>query len=123
MQYPALIVAAILAMGTDAAAVKRDNPNLVQFSGFRESQCNGNASTGEYIVLESQLDTCNQFAPPAAGVGQVRSVNVEFFKNSDCTLTVYYDILCTGDGEDISRESCVTVNDGADYFISYKVTC
>ncbi|OTB04015.1 hypothetical protein M426DRAFT_262507 [Hypoxylon sp. CI-4A] len=123
MQFTTFITAAILAMGSNAAIVRRQDPNLVQFSGWRESECSGNASAGVYIISESQVDTCKQFSPPAVGLGQARSVSVEAFNAPGCTLTVYSDNGCYGDSQDIREESCVTVGEGLDYFLSYKVTC
>ncbi|OTA84783.1 hypothetical protein M434DRAFT_36319 [Hypoxylon sp. CO27-5] len=123
MQFTTLIATAILAMGTNAAVVQRGNPNLIQFTGWRESKCSGNASAGEYILLESDINTCKQLAPPAAGLGSVRSVDVHVFNAPGCTLTLYYGNGCGGATEIVEAESCVTVDEGFDYFNSYKITC
>ncbi|KAI1387099.1 uncharacterized protein F4822DRAFT_273705 [Hypoxylon trugodes] len=123
MQFTTLLAAAVLSMGIEAASVPRQNPNVVQFSGFRESNCSGSSSTGIYVVTKSEVATCRQLAAPAAGVGSVRSANVELYDAEGCSLEFYPTPDCTGESQDIDKESCLTVSSNTDFFSSFKVTC
>ncbi|KAK6953406.1 hypothetical protein Daesc_005710 [Daldinia eschscholtzii] len=123
MQFNSLIAAAMLAMTANAAVVQRQNPNIVQFSAFREGDCSGSASAGMYIVSQSDKDTCKALAPPAACVGSVRSINVEMYDAEGCTLEVYPTPNCSGPSQQISEVACLPIASGLDNFNSYKVSC
>ncbi|OTB13782.1 hypothetical protein K445DRAFT_13490 [Daldinia sp. EC12] len=133
MQFNSFIAAAVLAMTANAAVVQRQNPNIVQFSAFREGDCSGSASAGMYIVSQSDKNTCKALAPPAACVGSVRSINVEIqylyesmervTNSGKNAVEVYPTPNCSGPSQQISEVACLPIASGLDNLNSYKVSC
>ncbi|KAI0521029.1 hypothetical protein F5B22DRAFT_35017 [Xylaria bambusicola] len=119
MQFTTLIVAAAsLALGTNAAALRRDGARLAQFRIFGAEGCKA-LNYGFYTVDYTDIGVCN------AITADVESVNLEV-QTADaagCTLFIYSDANCSAGETATSVNVCSDVPEETESWGSYQILC
>ncbi|KAI1821407.1 hypothetical protein F4861DRAFT_468850 [Xylaria intraflava] len=118
MQFTTLIVAiSTLAMGTSAAAIRRDGARLAQFRIFGTEGCS-EENLGFYTVDQSDAGICNQLADHPV------SVHLEVFNPAaqGCVLDIFTNTNCTAGQRQISLDLCSDADAGQSWE-SWKITC
>ncbi|KAK5636441.1 hypothetical protein RRF57_012153 [Xylaria bambusicola] len=122
MQFTTLIVAAAtMALGTNAAALRRDGARLAQFRIFGADGCNA-LNYGFYTVDYTDIGVCNVItADPSA----VESVNLEVLTPAaaGCTLFIFSDANCSAGKTPTTVNVCNNVKEATESWGSYQILC
>ncbi|KAI0118292.1 hypothetical protein GGR51DRAFT_210071 [Nemania sp. FL0031] len=123
MQFTTLLAAATtLAIGTSAAAIRRDGARLAQFRVFGAEGCSA-FNDGFYTVDQSDAGTCHSFVGDS---DVVASLNLEVLTTpaaDGCTLSIYTDDACTQGERATVVNVCNNPDTTGESWNSWKITC
>ncbi|KAI1130010.1 hypothetical protein F5Y10DRAFT_138884 [Nemania abortiva] len=123
MQFTTLIATvATLAIGTNAAALRRDGARLAQFRVFGAEGCSA-LNDGFYTVDESDAGTCHTFVGDDEAVA---SLNLEVLNSpaaDGCTLYIYTDDACSQGQRATSVNVCNNPATTGETWNSWQITC
>ncbi|KAI1109667.1 hypothetical protein F5Y14DRAFT_431822 [Nemania sp. NC0429] len=122
MQFTTLLAAvATLAVGSNAAVMRRDGARLAQFRVFGAEGCSAR-NYGFYTVDQSDAGTCKQFISPTS----VTSLNLEQLKlpaAQGCTVYIYTDSNCAEGKHATSVNVCNNPEAPGQTWNSWEISC
>ncbi|TGJ83669.1 hypothetical protein E0Z10_g5104 [Xylaria hypoxylon] len=123
MQFATLITAVVsIAVGTNAAAIRRDGARLAQFRVFGAEGCH-DLNYGFYTVDQSDVGACNALTTDPTAV---TSVNLEVLYSpaaNGCSLYIYSDANCS-DGKQVTAvNACANPEQDGETYGSWQISC
>ncbi|KAI1183208.1 hypothetical protein F5B17DRAFT_146243 [Nemania serpens] len=116
-----IAIVATLAIGSNAAAMRRDGARLAQFRVFGAKGCSA-LNDGFYTVDQSDAGSCKQFTSPPS----VASLNLEQLKlpaADGCTVYIYTDKNCSEGKHATSVNVCNNPAAPGETWNSWEISC
>ncbi|KAI8624918.1 hypothetical protein F5Y19DRAFT_282097 [Xylariaceae sp. FL1651] len=123
MQFTTLIAAAAtLALGANAAAIRRDGARLAQFRVFGAEGCSA-LNYGFYTVDESDVGLCKGITNVPTAVTSLNLEGLYAPAANGCNFYIYTDTDCSAGRRSISVDVCNNPLNPGDTWGSWQISC